>query len=242
MRRGVAAGVGAVFAVVATVALTMQPAGASHPRPKTAYRLSVSLVPAYQACTAPDRTHGPPLAFPSCSSPQPVSSRLTAGNPPAQGANLEGSWKILVKPGIPGPPEDSGAPLIQSIVDVRCGAPSVGCPAAGADYAGELEVRVPVRISDHWNHPDPGGGAHPATVVDVELSFWIPCALTSDPDIGATCSQNSDVLYHYPGLPKDTKRMVLEFGPVRVLDGGDDGDAQTDDGAQTFLTQGVFIP
>jgi hypothetical protein len=28
-----------------------------------------SLVPAYAPCTAPDRMHGPPLAFPSCSAP-----------------------------------------------------------------------------------------------------------------------------------------------------------------------------
>jgi hypothetical protein len=36
--------------------------------------------------------------------------------------------------------------------------------------------------------------------------------------------------------------MVIEFGAVKVFDGGDDGDAQTDDGAQLFLTQGVFVP
>ena len=36
--------------------------------------------------------------------------------------------------------------------------------------------------------------------------------------------------------------MIIEVGQVRVLDGGDDGDSATDDGAQTFLTQGVFVP
>ena len=35
---------------------------AGYARPKSALVILASLVPAYQACTAPDRTHGPPLA------------------------------------------------------------------------------------------------------------------------------------------------------------------------------------
>jgi hypothetical protein len=88
----------------------------------------------------------------------------------------------------------------------------------------------------------PGGGADVATVQDTELSLPVPCAATADSNIGATCGGNSDVAYHYPGLPKDIRRMVIEFGAVKVFDGGDDGDASTDDGAQPFLTQGVFVP
>ena len=56
-----------------------------YPRPEGASPLRVSLVPAYQECTAPDRTHGPPLAFPSCASPQQESSELTVGTPDANG-------------------------------------------------------------------------------------------------------------------------------------------------------------
>ena len=36
-----------------------------HARPKGATPLRVALVPAYSACASPNRTHGPPLAFPS---------------------------------------------------------------------------------------------------------------------------------------------------------------------------------
>ena len=61
-------------------------------------------------------------------------------------------------------------------------------------------------------------------------------------DIGSKCSIATDLQAVYPGSIKDTKRMIIEVGQVRVVDGGDDGDASTDDGAQTFLTQGVFIP
>ena len=39
-----------------------------YPRPLGAGPLRASLVPAFAPCTAPDRTHGPPLAFGSCSS------------------------------------------------------------------------------------------------------------------------------------------------------------------------------
>ena len=54
-------------------------------RPKGATPLRVSLVPAFQACTSPNRTHGPPLAHPSCAPPQQVSPQLTVGAPDANG-------------------------------------------------------------------------------------------------------------------------------------------------------------
>ena len=50
-----------------------------HARPKGATPFRVPLVPAYAQCTAPNRTHGPPLAFPSCNPPAPGSSLLTIG-------------------------------------------------------------------------------------------------------------------------------------------------------------------
>ena len=57
----------------------------SYARPKGATPLRVSLVPAYRACTAPDRTHGAPLAFGSCAAPAQVSSSLTVGTRDANG-------------------------------------------------------------------------------------------------------------------------------------------------------------
>ena len=41
-------------------------AGPSYPRPKGATPLKTYLVVAYQPCAASNRTHGPPLGFPSC--------------------------------------------------------------------------------------------------------------------------------------------------------------------------------
>src|SRR3954453_15234375 len=37
-----------------------------YPRPKGATPMRTSLAPAYKPCTAPNRTHGPSLAFQSC--------------------------------------------------------------------------------------------------------------------------------------------------------------------------------
>ena len=241
MGRGVAPRVGMVFAAIATLVLVSQ-AAATHPRPKGATPIRVSLVPAYQPCTAPDRTHGPPLAFPSCSSPQQVTTRLTVGNPPAAPANMIGSFFMRVHAGAPGPPDDSGAPMTTSITDVRCAAAGGGCAAPGADYAGQLEVRIGMRLSDHYNAIAPGGGTDPATMQDIEISAPVGCVATSDPAVGATCNNFTYLEALYPGVAKDTKRMLLELGAVRILDGGADGNATTDDGAQTFLTQGVFIP
>ena len=237
--RGVAR---ALVAITLTALLMAAPANANHPRPKLASPIYASLVPAYQACTTPDRQHGPPLAFPSCSSPGQVTNRLTAGNPPAQAANFMGHWRIRVTVGTPGPPDDSCAPNATSIEDVRCRGVSGGCAAAGADYTGELEVRVTVRITDHWNAVALGGGPDPATGQEIDLRIPALCAATSDPATGGTCSVTTDLNFVYPGSIKDGKRTSIEVGQVRVLDGGDDGDTATDDGAATFLTQGVFVP
>src|SRR5687767_10396472 len=104
------------------VLVVAQLAGASHPRPKSASPVKVSVVPAYEQCTAPNRTHGPPLAFRSCSPPVQASDFLTVGTPDANGAaaNSVGSVELRVIVGNPGPPEDSDIILKLDITDVRC--------------------------------------------------------------------------------------------------------------------------
>ena len=108
-------------------------ANATHPRPKSASPISASMVPAYKACTAPNRTHGPPLAFPSCNPPAQSSSSLTVGSPDANGAgaNSVGSIRIKVVVGAPGPPDDSDVLLTGSVSDVRCLPGVAACGAAG---------------------------------------------------------------------------------------------------------------
>ncbi len=94
-----------------------QLASASHVRPKGATPLRASLVPSFKACTVPNRTHGAPLAFPSCNPPVQTSNFLTIGSPDANGAGANSTGFILLKVK-PTSPED--VLITSSITDVRC--------------------------------------------------------------------------------------------------------------------------
>ena len=72
-------GIAVLSAALGTLLLSSQLTSASHVRPKGATPLSASMVPAYKACATPNRTHGAPLAFPSCNPPVQASSYLTVG-------------------------------------------------------------------------------------------------------------------------------------------------------------------
>ncbi len=66
--------------------------------------MRMSLVPAYAACAAPNRTHGPPLAFASCNPPAQTSAQATVGTPDANGAlTIFGRYvRLDVRIGVPG--------------------------------------------------------------------------------------------------------------------------------------------
>jgi Tol biopolymer transport system component len=225
-----------------------QPVVTGYPRPKGATPLRVALVPAFGACTSPDRTHGPPLAFPSCASPLQGSPNLTVGTPDANGAtaNFQGSVRLDARAGTPGPPEDSSVPVSVAMTDVRCQAGVATCGAAnsggGADYTGEVQLRLDLRITDKYNATAPGGGFEPATVQDLSLAVPVLCfENTTATNIGSTCSVATEMDFFYPGISKDTRRTIWEVGGVRVLDGGADGDADTA-GNSLFAVQGLFVP
>ena len=233
-----------VMPFAAIVMLIAVPAAsATHARPKGGSPLRASLVPAYDPCVAPDRTHGPPLAF-NRRAPHPPRSPTASrsGNPPAGSANFIGSWTLNVTVGVPGPPEDSCAPNSASITDVRCKGMSGGCAAAGADYTGEVEVRIAARITDHWNAVAAGGGPSRQPSRTIDLRIPAICTATADPNVGGTCSINTDLNVVYPGSIKDTKREIIEVGQVAGHRRGRRRRHATADGEATFLTQGVFIP
>ena len=66
------------------------------------------MVLAYASCASPNRTHGPPLAYPSCNPPAQSSPHLTVGTPDANSrtANMVGSVRFEVLAGDPGTPAD----------------------------------------------------------------------------------------------------------------------------------------
>jgi hypothetical protein len=227
--------------IVSSVAL------ATHPRPKGATPLYASIVPAQQACAAPNRQHGPPLAFPSCNPPVATSQSVTIGTPDANGApaNSIGFVKLVVVAGIPGPPEDSDVLITSSVSDVRCITGTTACgnanAADGPDYVGELQGTAQIQITDHWNAIAPGGGPDAATVIPIPFPVPAACANTASTAEGGLCTANTSANATVPGAVKDGKRAVIEIGQIQINDGGDDGLNSTTPNT-LFEVQGIFIP
>ena len=241
-------GLAVVLAAVAVATLgVVSPANATHPRPDGATPLRVSMVPAYDQCTAPNREHGPPLVFESCNPAVESSSAITVGTPDANGAvaNSDGFVKNEAIVGVPGPPDDSDILLSISVTDVRCKVSTTACGSAnagdGPDYTGEVQGNVNVRITDHFNAVAAGGGTDPATVVDIPYPTTTPCAATASTAIGATCSVSTSANAAVPGSVKDGKRFIMEFGQRVINDGGSDGVVNTSPNS-LFEVQGLWVP
>ena len=222
-------------------------ASATHPRPLSASPLSASLVPAYNECTAPNGTHGTPLAFPSCKPPVQSSTAITVGTSDANGADagMIGRIKLAVKVGVPGAPDDSDVLITSNITDVRCKAGTLTCgnanAADGADYTGELEGNAQIRITDHYN---PTRDTTPGTVVDIPFPVGATCANTANVNRGGTCTVNTTANAVIGGLDpavKDGQRANIEIQQLQISDGGPDGQRGTAPNT-LFAVQGIFIP
>ena len=228
--------------------LIAAPAQATHPRPVGASPMRVPLVPAYATCAAANRTHGPPLAFPSCNPPVQSSGQATVGTPDALGggANFLGYLRIHVTVGVPGPPDESNVYVRMDLRDVRCMPTGARCGTANAagpaDYSGEVGFKYAIRFTDHFNAVAPGGGTDPATMQDTDITSGIACVQTASTAIGSNCNLYTSYNAITPGMIKDTKRLVEEIDDLHVYDGGADGIASTAGDNTVFLRQGIFIP
>jgi hypothetical protein len=230
-----------VVAMVGALLVSAQLASATHPRPRGATPFRAPLVPAFKACASPNRTHGTPLAFPSCNPPVQTSNFLTIGSPDANGAgaNAQGFVLLTVKSTSP---EDV---LIQSTgTDVRCkpGTAATVCnspnAADGPDYSGQLQGNAQIRISDHYNGTTL---TEAATVVDIPFPVNGTCVNTSATTIGGTCTTNTTANAVVPGSVKDAQRGVVEISQLQISDGGADGNVSTLDNT-LYSVQGIFIP
>jgi hypothetical protein len=200
----------------------------AYPRPKGASPMQTSLVPAYQPCASPNRTHGPPLAFPSCAPPQRTPGQLTIGTADSNGRPTKSVSiiQIGVRPGIPSTTtvDEADLRLFGTVNDVRLASDL-------SDYTGNLEARMSLRITDKDNTPHPGGpGA--GTTQDLTYSFPIPCSATSDTTVGGDCTFETTAEAFAPGLVKELRRSIWELGSMRVYDGS----------GGLFMTQGIFVP
>jgi hypothetical protein len=200
---------------------------AGYPRPKGATPSFISLVPAFGPCTAPDRTHGAPLAFGSCASPAQESAQLTVGTRDANGQ----SAKAIAFFGIATVVGNPATPADEADVNLLVTAKDVRNRGDLSDYAGALEARPTLRITDRDNTPHPGGPG-PATVADTTLPFAVPCAPTADTSVGSTCVAATTAEALVPGAVKEGRRSILELGQVVLNDGN----------GAAFLREGVFVP
>ena len=212
------------------------PGFARYVRPKGASPVRVPLVPAAQACTAPNRTHGPPLSFGSCAPPHPTSPHVTVGTgdgSPAL-ARSTGFVRMAVIVGSGGPPDDADVSLTLQLTNVMH-------VADLTEYTGELQVVLPMRITDAQNGTG-GTGSMEGTVVDLPLAFAAPCSATASTLDASTCEVSTTADAVVPGFAVERGRTVIGLGGVQVLDGGADGDVDTAGDNALLATQGVFVP
>jgi hypothetical protein len=209
-----------------------------YPRPKSASPLALSLVQAYNQCQAgsANRTHGPALEHPSCAPPAQTSGFLTVGTPDANSAAAQsvGSLRLgvcLVAP-CGGAATAPDVVVSASITDVRN-------KTGLGDYAGELQTRFTLRLTDGANG---GSLTESATLGDRTFAFTLPCTVTGSTSIGSTCAVSTRANALVPGIVASGKRAIWQATQVEVLDGGPDGDVDTATGNTVFARQGVFVP
>ncbi len=192
-------------------------------------------MPAYRACAAPNRTHGAPLAFGSCSPPVLRSDYLTFGTPDANGrpVNSIGTVRLRVQLGNEVTPVDEADVLVDaSLTDVRN-------QGALTDYTGQLRANTTIRITDGNNGG--AGGSDPGTVSDIPLGATMVCAATAGTGIGGACSVATSFDALVPGTVTESDRSIWQMTDVTVLDGGSDGLVSTSPNS-TLARQGVFVP
>ena len=212
------------------------------PRPKGATPLRASLVPAYNACTTANRSHGPPLAHPSCNPPVRSSGPLTVGSPDANGfaANSVAFVRYSVLAGDPSTQAD------EADVSISVGITDVRNHPSGSDYSGRLLVTSQLKITDNANSaemPEPG------TTQEQPFQFPVQCNPTADTTRGGECNVTTTYDAIIPGAVTEVLRAIWALGQIQVKDAGPNGTGYAacpptcGDGDETvFMRQGIFAP
>jgi hypothetical protein len=221
----------------------LPPVDPGYPRPKAATPLSVPLVPAYRACTTPNRVHGSSLEFGSCAPPRQTSDALTVGTPDANGNPVASVGRVGFRAvvGDPATSADEADVLVDTtLTDVRCriAMPGYCTGEALSDYVGGLELTPTIRVTDRHSG---GNERDPATGFDlISFSVPVPCTETPSAPEGATCEARTSLDALTPGTIQEGKRAIWEISEIGVRDAGIDDprvDAYT-----TFAVRGIFVP
>jgi Tol biopolymer transport system component len=212
-------------------------------RPKSATPTTIKFVPAFNVCTTGSQsTHGAPLALPSCDPPRQSSLFLTMGTADSNGGASQFvgrlQMRVVCNPPAPGATPPCSDPGDQADVKLDADFSDVRTVTDLTDYFGELNVTLPLRITDRLN----GAASNaPGTVSDTSLSFAVPCSGDLDTSVGSSCVVSTTAEAVIPGVVPESKRSVWGLGQVEVFDGGADGVASTPDNT-LFAVQGLFAP
>ena len=106
-----------------------------------------------------------------------------------------------------------------------------------ADYGGELQGALAVRLTDGANG---ASQSEAATVSDLSFVIAVPCVPTGSA-AGSNCSVATSFDAVVPGSVQEGKRSIWALDRVEVFDGGADGLASTTPNT-LFAVQGVFVP
>ena len=210
------------------------PEFAGYARPKGASPFRVSMVLAYKGCGTPNRWHGQPLVYQSCSPPQQASNYATVGTADANGkpALNEGSIKFETIVGNPSTPADEADVKVETFMD------DLFTKDTLADYTGVVHTHLQVRFTDRLL-----SGAPPNTgTTDLEFHFDTPCSPVADPNEGSTCALTTTWDSIYPGLIREGGRAIWSIKRIEFQDGGADGVGTTTNDNTLLATPGVFVP
>jgi hypothetical protein len=235
-------GRGRAALAVATLAVLLPGSSlASHVRPRGATPLRLSMVPAYKQCTSPNRAHGAPLSYPSCSPPVPTENGYqTIGTPDVNGAGANSVAAVSVHVTVGDVRFDA------DVTDVRCGPATAVTVCAnpnaadGPDYSGNMQLTATARITDHDNGPS---HTEAATMWDIPFPMDVDCTNTASTSVGSECVTHTTANALVPGAVQAGERIVWAMEKMQLFDGGPDGDIHRGEGSVSLLlTQGVFVP
>jgi hypothetical protein len=198
----------------------------AYARPRGATPVFASLVPAYEPCTTPNRTHGAPLGFPSCASPDQASGQLTVGTGDANGHGAKSIGSVTLDA------VAADVRIATSITDVRT-------QSDLSAYTGSVQTALTLRLTERVPAP---GGDEPQTTQDFPFRVTVSCAATTDTTVGSTCSLTTTANTITPGAVAGSKRSIWALDRIRVYDAGPDGDVSTAGDNTLFETQGLFVP
>jgi hypothetical protein len=204
-----------------------------YPRPRGATPLQVPLVIAYRDCTSANSMHGAPLSHPSCTPPVPSSDWLRVGTPDANFLPVRSVGSVWLKTVV----GDSGTAADEADLRLLLEVNDVRKKSDLTDYAGEVELRLAIRLTDRLSGSAP---VDPGTVMDFPFGFTVTCTPTADTD-GSRCSANTTADAIVPGVIVEERRTIWQVGAIELYDGGSDGDVSTAPNT-LFERQGVFIP